>query len=199
MYREEKHTGLAAGIAAAIIFVFGMWWLAASRGVDLGGLSVPLRSAAATSSAEDRKAAASRNSLADRSASDVVSIVRSLRDGTEFSSLLRATGVASQIRATGQYTVFVPLDSALSAGSLTAEERRRLAQHHVVSGSAIDADAMHSGFAETLSRDSVNFTIGADGAARVGSARIIRSFPASNGIVYLLSDALIPPQKNPAF
>ncbi|QQG37544.1 MAG: fasciclin domain-containing protein [Candidatus Kaiserbacteria bacterium] len=197
---QQNNQVWVGGIALAIVAVLGLWWLAASQGVNLAGLNLPPRIDTATTPGNGTGSGDSTVSTSNRAGSDVLSIVRSIEGGSEFSALLSSTGVSSQIRRTGQYTIFVPTNSALNTSGMTAAEKKRLAQYHVVSGRAIDPDAVSSGTIETLSRDSVNFTVNdTDGTARINSSYIIRAYRGTNGVVFLVSGYLIPPEPNPAF
>lgn len=67
-------------------------------------------------------------------------------------------------------------------------------QYHVISGRAVDVDAQISGGIAALSGDALNFS-NINNIPMVGSAIVIAEYKASNGIVYLVSGALVPPKR----
>jgi uncharacterized surface protein with fasciclin (FAS1) repeats len=99
---------------------------------------------------------------------DVATIVRGLSTGSTFNAYFRSTGVAATIspKSTSKYTVFVPTNGAFAQlppgtiSNMSAAEKKRLIQYHVVSGRAVDPDQMTAGSIEALSRDVLNFSYG---------------------------------------
>jgi uncharacterized surface protein with fasciclin (FAS1) repeats len=133
--------------------------------------------------------------------SSVAAVVAGIADASNFNSLFVSTGVAASLSGKGPYTVFVPTNEAyasLTAGTLsnmTSAQKKRLAQYAVVSGKALDIDAVSSGTYTALSKDPLNFQVNlVYKEAFVNSGYAIREYKASNGIVYLISAVLVPPQ-----
>jgi uncharacterized surface protein with fasciclin (FAS1) repeats len=85
--------------------------------------------------------------------------------GARFNQLLSQTGVINSISGKGPYTVFVASDGAFSRlppgtiNNMSATQLKRTMQYHVVSGKALDVDAIESGQIQALSRDMINFQV----------------------------------------
>jgi uncharacterized surface protein with fasciclin (FAS1) repeats len=135
----------------------------------------------------------------DRSSDSVVTIAENLSGATDFASWLSSTGVAAMIKGAGPYTIFVPTDGAISqlpAGTisgLSTAGLKRLVEYHVVSGRAVDVSAENSGSIQALSGDALNFSLGTNNTPMVNSALTITEYKASNGVVYLIDNVLVPP------
>lgn len=78
---------------------------------------------------------------------------------------------------------------------MTAADKQRLIRYHVVSGRAIDVDAMSSGQIQALSGDTLNFNYGANKLPMVNSAIVVAQYQAKNGIVIVIDNVLLPPKK----
>lgn len=196
-------------VGAVIIIVVGAlmyWWV--SSGLPLStwiGLAQKRADTAATSTQNSGTAnTGSSGPTVSTSKQDVASIVASLQGASQFKSLFVSTGVSATInpRSVSKYTIFVPTDGAISQlprGTITglsAAEKKRLVQYHVISGQAIDVDAQVSGQMQALSGDTLNFTYGENGIPMVNSAIIVAQYNGSNGTVYVIDNVLLPPQRN---
>ena len=131
---------------------------------------------------------------------DVASVVANLASGSKFAALVSSTGVNSSLSTNGLFTVFIPTDEAfglLTKGTIenmTATEKKRLVQYHIISGKKIDSDAVETGTVQALSKDTLNFEVReSDNSAMVNSAFILKEYRAKNGVVYLISAVLVPP------
>jgi uncharacterized surface protein with fasciclin (FAS1) repeats len=136
----------------------------------------------------------------NRQATDVPSIAEGLPDATRFSALLGSTGVGSLLKGKGPYTIFVPTDRALSqlpAGflaNMSAAQLKRFVEYAVVTGRAVDVNAVNSGSITALSGDALNFSVNqGDQSARVNSSVVLEGYATKNGLVYLINAALLPP------
>ena len=131
--------------------------------------------------------------------SSVVSIVASLSNESRIAGLLSSTGVSSLVSGKGPYTIFVPTNAAfglLPSGSLnlSATQLKRLVEYHIISGKTIDVNVQKSGMLQALSKDMLNFSVLAgDKSARINSSVALRAYKANNGIVYVISEVLLPP------
>ena len=71
---------------------------------------------------------------------------------------------------------------------------KRLVEYHIVSGKSIDVNVQTSGTTQALSKDTLNFSVReGDKSARINSSVALQAYKASNGIVYLIDQVLIPP------
>jgi len=185
----------AAGILIVIVIIAALiWWN--KKDQDAAALNEQQN---ASSTDQQAKASVARE---DRTADSVADIIANLPEASTFASLFTSTGVAASISPTGKYTIFVPTNGAfnlLTPGMLakmTAAQDKRLVQYHVVSGKKLDIDAINNGTITALSKDPLNFMVSDGGqSVQVNSAYAIKSFNAKNGIVYLVSGVLLPPEK----
>lgn len=201
----DQNRGLWIGVAVVIVLILlGLWWMSSSQpqtptggqtgtttGTQTGGGGMTTGSNFVTTER--------------RSSSNVADIVGSISGTSAFASLFASTGVRATIQGVGPYTIFVPTDGAFSLlpsgtiANMSAEEKKRLVQHHVISGKAIDPDAIQTGQVQALSKDMLNFEVSStDRTARVNSAFFIKAYQGRNGVVYLISSVLLPPAPNPA-
>lgn len=198
---EDQHKGIWVGVVAlAIIGALALWWIAASQPISTW-TDMPYRLGSASGLGGPMgNTGIPMMGGGSRVGSDVVSIAENITGASTFGSWLVSTGVGAQIRGAGPYTIFVPTDKAIStlpAGTFTnlsSAERRRFVQYHVISGRAVDVDAQISGGIAALSGDALNFS-NINNIPMVGSAIVIAEYKASNGIVYLVSGALVPPKR----
>ena len=136
---------------------------------------------------------------AKKGGTDVVSVAQGISDASVFASWLVSSGVAAEL-AGSTYTLFVPTDAAIAAlpagtyRDQSAAGKKRFVEYYVVPGTVIDANATLAGSVQALSRDMLNFTKREGKPPLVGSAPIITSYKASNGVVYLIGGTLIPPK-----
>jgi len=193
-----------SGILIVIAVVAGFWYYSTRH--DSGSLFEGLGPAASTtlttaSSTIPKKVAALTAPGAVRKVSTVVKVTESLKGASQFISLFKSTGVAEQITGKGPYTIFVPTNGAFSQlpsgtiSKMTAAQKIRFVRYHVVAGRAIDPQAQIAGTIQALSGDALNFSYGADKIPLVGSAIFIKKYQASNGVVYLIDNVLLPPQR----
>ena len=197
-------------VVIAATAALGIWWIAASQNVDSATPGFFSRifggGSAATTTPEKPKINANTNTNAgsgavDRRNAGVATVAASISGSGTFASWLSSTRVASEIKGKGPYTVFVPTNGSigqLPAGTFTnlsAAEKKRFVEYHVISGKAIDVDAMTAGSMQALSRDALNFSFGVNKIPMVNSAIIVTQYNASNGVVYVIDNVLIPPKK----
>jgi len=187
--------GWIIGVIVVIVVIGGIWWYV-STNPNPAGTATTTNETATTTAATTTPVA-----VETRSSSTVAAVAASLADAGNFNSLLVSTGVAASLTGKGPYTLFIPTNEAyasLTSGTLanmTAAQKKRLAQYAVVSGKALDIDAVSSGTYTALSKDPLNFQVNLTyQEAFVNSGYAIREYKASNGIVYLISAVLVPPQ-----
>lgn len=181
------------GLVVVLLIGLGVWWY-------VGGMTPTTTDGTATTT-PNGTATTTGNTPAvtteNRTGSTVAAVVAGLSGSSQFSALLAASGVS--LSGAGPYTVFVPTDSAVSAtaalNGMTAAQKKRLVQYHIVTGKMLDLDAVSSGNHMALSKDALNFNVNAQTKiAYVGDGYAVRQYRASNGIVYVISAVLIPPQ-----
>lgn len=197
---KNNTLGWVLGIIVIVLIVGGLWWYATTPAGQQGGMASTTTEMATTTAATSTTPGAAPVSAQTKSGT-VASVVASLGDASTFNSYFTSTGVAASLSGKGPYTIFVPTNEAfanLTAGTvsgLSAAAQKRLVQYHVVSGKALDIDAVSSGTYTALSKDALNFRVDLTyKEAFVGSGYAIQEYKATNGIVYLVSAVLIPPQ-----
>ncbi|MDB5238413.1 MAG: beta-Ig-H3/fasciclin [Candidatus Kaiserbacteria bacterium] len=214
---NDSNRGLWIGIVIVIVLVaLGLWWYSSSMTDNsmttdtTATTTVTTGTGAGTTGTTGTtgSGAGTSGSAAvipvTKSSNDVVSIVSGLSGVSQFNALFHSTGVAATIvpQAGGKYTIFVPTNGAISqlpAGTIsnmTAAEKKRLIQYHVVSGRAIDTTSQTAGQIQALSGDALNFNYGTNKIPMVNSSIIIAQYNGSNGTVYLVDNVLLPPKKS---
>ena len=200
---KESDRSLVVGIISfAIVVLLALWWFsAASPDSGVNATSTPTTSSSATNPV----VSVPKSTGTAAKKSDVVAVALDLALGSRFASLLKSSGVESELSGAGPYTIFVPTDGAfarLPAGTISkmsAAQLKRLIENHIIVGRAIDADANIAGVVTSLSKDALNFTVNADKSVSVGSAKILETYKGTNGIVYTINGVLLPPQSNSFF
>jgi len=180
---KNKFFWIGLLIGVVIVAILGWWQYAASR---------PARVMEETMT---------QSGAADQSSQDVVTVAENIPGATVFPSWLVSTGVAAQLAGAGPYTIFMPTDGSvadLKTGTFTnrsSAARKRLVEYHIVAGRAIDVSAQGQtmGGVQALSGDMLDFSYAIGKAPTVDGATILAEYAASNGVVYLISDVLMPP------
>lgn len=132
-------------------------------------------------------------------------IVAVASENASFSTLtkaLQATGLAEELQAQEEYTVFAPTDEAFDAlptgtlDSLLQPENQelltRILRYHIVSGEVTSSE-LQSGNVATLEGNNLVVEAARDGVS-VNEARVISpDIEASNGVIHAINEVLIPP------
>ncbi len=202
----NKNKGVWVGfVALAVVAALGLWWVAARQPLDMnlglwgtrGEEQAPQGNAGTTTPGQGKSAV----STVSKSGSDINSVIASLSTASQFAAMYKSTGVAATVSKTGRYTVFVPTNGAISQlapgtiSNLSAAEKKRLVQYHVVSGRAIDVDAMVAGNIQAVSGDMLNFSYSTQKLPMINSSIVITQYNTKNGTVYLIDNVLLPPKK----
>lgn len=128
----------------------------------------------------------------------VAQVVAQVTNGGTFASYLSSTGVGATLTGKGPYTIFVSTDGAFSRlapgtiTKMTAAQKKRMVQYHVVAGKSLDIDAVNNGQIQALSRDTINFNVDG-GKVYVNSGYVLQGYKATNGMVYVINAVLLPP------
>ncbi|ALF53093.1 beta-Ig-H3/fasciclin [Nostoc piscinale CENA21] len=138
---------------------------------------------------------------------DIVSIAASNNSFTTLTTLLRTAGLADTLQQPGPYTVFAPTDqafAALPAGTIEQLQRPenrellvKILRYHVVPGS-LTSTQLTPGELRTAEDQSVNIKVdSANNQIAVNDARVIQpNVQASNGVIHVINEVLIPPNLN---
>ncbi len=141
----------------------------------------------------------------DMSEKNVVQVAIGSKDHTTLVAAVKAADLVDALSNAGPFTVFAPTNAAfdkLPAGTveglLKPEKKDELAtilQYHVSLG-VFKPEMFTDG--QTIGQvDGGNITISIkpDGIYVNGTAKIVASIPASNGIVHVIDGVLLPPSK----
>lgn len=208
----NQNKGIWVGVVSLIVIAaLVLWWLAANRPLGILSQMGSTTTDVSTTTAESTSTAtaATKGTVtvkrdAAKKSQDVATIVRGLSTGSTFAAYFRSTGVSSTInpKSTSKYTIFVPTNGAFAqlppgtVSNMTAAEKKRMVQYHVVSGRAVDPDQMTAGSIEALSGDVLNFSYGPTKIPMVNSAIVVTQYEGSNGVVIVIDNVLLPPKKS---
>ena len=115
---------------------------------------------------------------------------------------VQAAGLAETLQSDGPFTVFAPTDEAFAklpegtvASLLLPENKAKLVQIltlHVVSGRIYSDQALEAGAAKTLEGTSVAIKA-KDGAATVGTAKLVKTdIESGNGVIHVIDSVILP-------
>lgn len=141
----------------------------------------------------------------DASAKNVVQVAIGSKDHTTLVAAVKAAELVDALSNAGPFTVFAPTNAAfdiLPAGTvdglLKPEKKEALTdilQYHVSVG-VFKADMFQDGqIIGQVNGGNITITKKADGIYVNGTAKIIASIPASNGIVHVIDGVLLQPSK----
>ena len=184
------------GIIVVVLIIGGLWWwLGGSGGTQAGDMASTTDMTASTTPSEATPAPVTVNDVHTQS---IATILAGLTGSSEYASYFNSTGVGATIGAKGPYTVFVSTDAGyalLKPGTITnmtAAQKKRLIQYSIVT-KLLDDDAQNNGSVKALSGDELNFKVGSTGLVQVNSSYALAEYKASNGIIYILNQPLVPP------
>lgn len=193
---NNKTLVMAAG-ALVVVLAIAFLWQSATNG---GMASLLGNHPTVATSTTDTQTTTGKVSTTIRASSDVASIASHIVGASTFASLFASTGVKATITGKGPYTIFVPTDGSISLlapgtiQNLSAAEKKRLVQYHIIKGRAVDPAGIETGFMTALSGDVLNFDVSdIDETARINNSFVVKAYKGSNGVVYLISAVLFPP------
>ncbi|MBD2559897.1 MULTISPECIES: fasciclin domain-containing protein [Nostoc] len=138
---------------------------------------------------------------------NLAELAKSAASQGQFKTLIQAVqaaGLTEQLVAPGPYTVFAPTDAAFSALSKATldqllqpankQQLIRLLAYHVIPG-GITSQQLTSGQVKTVEGNPVKITVDrASNSITVNNAKVAQpDIPASNGIVHVVDQVLLPP------
>lgn len=141
----------------------------------------------------------------DESAKDVVKVAVGSKDHTTLVAALKQADLVTSLSNAGPFTVFAPVNAAfdkLPAGTVEGlmkddkkADLQNILQYHVTT-SSLKAEFFTDGMTlGMVNGDNVTFSV-KDGKVMInGTATIIASIPASNGMIHVIDGVLLPPAK----
>ncbi len=141
----------------------------------------------------------------DESAKDVVKVAVGSKDHTTLVAALKQADLVTSLSNAGPFTVFAPVNAAfdkLPAGTVDGlmkddkkADLQNILQYHVTTSSLkveFFTDGMTLGM---VNGDNITFSV-KDGKVMInGTATIVASIPASNGMIHVIDGVLLPPAK----
>jgi uncharacterized surface protein with fasciclin (FAS1) repeats len=119
-------------------------------------------------------------------------------------SAIKKAELVDALNAEGPYTVFAPNDEAFDklpeqtlTNLLKAENKAKLQsilKYHVIEGKVMAAD-VESGEVETLQGDEAMVEVGDDGVTYAGAKVAETDIEASNGVIHVIDEVVMPPEK----
>jgi len=142
----------------------------------------------------------------DESQKDIVKVALGSPDHTTLVAALKQAEYLDDLSNAGPFTVFAPTNAAfdkLPAGTVDGlmkkdkqDDLRNILEYHVSIG-VFKEDMLQDG--QTIGQangDKITISKSADGKIKInGKANVIAAVPASNGLVYIIDEVLLPPTK----
>ncbi len=157
-----------------------------------------------TQSVDDASALSGQSAVQDNvSANDIVKIAVGSKDHTTLVAALQAANYVDVLANAGPFTVFAPTNAAfakLPAGTVEGllkpeaiDDLANILEYHVYVG-VIKTEHMKDGQKlNQVNLKNVEITI-KDGDYYANGSKILATVPASNGVVYVIDDVLLPPE-----
>jgi uncharacterized surface protein with fasciclin (FAS1) repeats len=141
----------------------------------------------------------------DESAKDVVKIAMGSPDHTTLVAAIKQAELVTSLSNTGPFTVFAPTNAAfakLPAGTVEGlmkddkkADLQNILQYHVAVGVYKTENMLDGQVIGQVNGDNITLQV-VDGKVMVnGTAHIVASIPASNGIIHVIDAVLLPPAK----
>lgn len=142
----------------------------------------------------------------DESAKDVVKVAAGSKDHTTLVAAVKGAGLVDALSNAGPFTVFAPTNAAfdkLPKGTvedlMKPENKDKLTdilQYHVFVGSLGTALMQDGQTLNEVNGGNITISKGADGKIKINNkAAIVASIPASNGVIHVIDEVLLPPSK----
>lgn len=162
---------------------------------------------AATSDYTTTTAGGQESVVDDESQKDIVKIAVGSQDHTTLVAALKQADYVTALSNAGPFTVFAPTNAAfekLPAGTVEGLMKsdkkidlQDILEYHVSIG-VFKEEMMQDGQKiDQANNQKITISKSADGKIKVnGTANIVAVVPASNGLVYVIDEVLLPPAKN---
>ena len=201
---KENIWSWVGGIILAVLIIGGLiWWFNGTPSLMQAGSMATTTDTLASANAIDTSGTNATEAPVvvntKNSGKSIAQIVTGLPNASEYAGFFSDTGVGGMLGAHGSYTVFVSTNTGyglLKPGTITtmtAAQKKRMVQYSIVSGKALDVNAQDSGSIKALSGDELNFNVGSTDLVQVNSSYALAAYKASNGIVYVINQPLVPP------
>ncbi|MEY4607034.1 MAG: hypothetical protein RLY45_1794 [Actinomycetota bacterium] len=131
----------------------------------------------------------------------IVDVAATLPGFTTLVDLVTTAELVATLQGDGPFTVFAPVDAAFEAlpadtlAAVLADPAllARVLTYHVIPG-ALTLDQLQPGTYTTVAGVDLTVSVGPDGATLVnGTPIVVQNVRASNGVIHVLAEVLIPP------
>ena len=197
---NEKNTwAWIIGIIVVLLVIGGLWWWVASPAMQPGDMASSTDMAATTTASGTTGSTPAPVASTDTSSESIATIVAGLSNATEYAGFFSNSGVGATLGTNGPYTVFVSTDAGYALlkpgtiSNMTAAQQKRMVQYSIISGTAVNVNTQKTGSIKSLSGDEINFKVGTTGLVQINSSYALAAYKASNGIVYVINQPLVPP------
>lgn len=161
--------------------------------------------ASAASTTDNNTGAGQSGVQDDMSAKNVVQVAIGSKDHTTLVTAVKAAELVDALSNAGPFTVFAPTNAAfdkLPAGTVEGllkpekkDDLTTILQYHVSLGVFKPEMFTDGQVIGQVDGGNITITKKADGIYVNGTAKIIASIPASNGIIHVIDGVLLPPAK----
>jgi uncharacterized surface protein with fasciclin (FAS1) repeats len=181
-------------IKRTFLLIASVLALAAGAAACGGGGGEETTGAAVTDESVDAPAAAEEN---------IVALAQETPDLSTLVEAVSAAGLAETLEEPGPYTVFAPTNEAFEALGGTLEEllkpqnKEELAEiltYHVAAGEVGSGELENGQKIETVQGEDVEIGIEGEEVTVNGAKVLTPDVSASNGVVHVIDEVLIPPQ-----
>ncbi len=162
---------------------------------------VALAGCSSTASSTTSESPTASASVSPTATGDVVAVAAGNPTTTTLVTAVEAAGLVETLQGPGPFTVFAPTDEAFAAlpagvlDKLVQPENKATLQkiltYHVVSGAVYSSD-IKAGKVKTVEGQDVTLST-TDGVTINGAAVSTADVPATNGVVHLIDQVLVPP------
>lgn len=137
---------------------------------------------------------------------DIVDIAASNDDFTTLVAAVQAAGLVDTLKGDGPFTVFAPTNEAFAklpegtVDSLLLPENKdkliAILTYHVVPGKVLAADVVELNSAKTVQGGEIAIKADTDGVS-VDNAKVVATdITASNGVIHVIDEVIIPQEKD---
>jgi uncharacterized surface protein with fasciclin (FAS1) repeats len=157
-----------------------------------------------TSASETSGAAATSEEGGESAAGNIVAVAKETPELSILVEAVAAAGLVETLEEPGPYTVFAPTNEAFEAlgGKLeellepqNKEELAEILTYHVAAGEVASGELENGQMIETVQGEDVEIGIEGEEVTVNGAKVVIPDVAASNGIVHVIDEVLIPPAK----
>lgn len=160
----------------------------------------------ASPSPENTTGGGQSNVKDDESAKDVVKVAAGSKDHTTLVAAVKQAQLVDALSNAGPFTVFAPTNEAfnkLPAGTVddlmkpeNKEKLQDILQYHVFVANLSTALMQDGQTLNQVNGQNISIQKSADGKVKInGKANIVASIPASNGVIHVIDEVLLPPSK----